>query len=331
MRIGSESGPLRGPVLLALLLGGCVRSAASGDAEAPATEADPSGAIPIVNANNYRFDGELDVPRFPLRALADVGVSWAGATEDVQCQALDPVGDIDNVSLLTFPHLSEAEVETGLAHDSLQQADSAVYLSWPPGSATDLHLSDLTFFGTPADIDQQFKEGTGQWLLLFATGETVGVGTRLLALLTPDDDETTTSVSLEPQCGTLDYEVDLEALVPVPVLRDGPWLLDWSRLTVNGMRNPFFPTKVSEVTVAWFAERTVPELEADFLDLPSLADRRWSMRHAFGTGDDLAQLTDVNDGSAFPGFTAEGTWVLALLCETCAVPAPLLLTVVAPE
>lgn len=310
---------------------GCARSPFHPEDDAPATEAAESGVIPIVNANNYLFEGELDVPRFPLRANSDAALSWGAAAEDVQCQPLDPVGDVDNVSLLTFPHLSEAEVETGLAHDTLQQADSAVYLSWPPGSATTVHLSDLTFFGTDADIEKQFKAGTGEWLLLMATGETVGVGTRVLALLSPEDDATETSAAIDSQCGALDFTVDLEALAPAPVLRNGPWILDWTRLTVNGMQNPFFPTKVSEVTLAWFADRTLPDLEADFLDLANLADRRWSVRHAFGTTEDLSALTDVEDGSAFPGFTDEGTWVLALLCETCAVPAPLLLTVVVPE
>jgi hypothetical protein len=47
----------------------------------------------------------------------------------------------------------------------------------------------------------------------------------------------------------------------------------------------------------------------------------WAVDAWSETEVDLAAATDAA-GGAFPGFDAEGTWLVALWCDTCPLPAP---------
>lgn len=324
--VGATPAPLRATVLAALALSGC---------GTPADEADSAGAAEAEaaafgNVNNYAFEGTLSVPSTPVRAGADIAVTWAELTADLQCHAVDPVADIDNVSLMVFPRLDQPTVEAGLARDSLQQVDLGVYLNWEPGDATSVHLSDLTFGGTDPEIEAAFTEGSGTWLLLLTTGTQVGVGARALQFLEPRDDEGSEAATVGQACDVLDYTVDLEALEPLALPAAPPWAVSWSTLTATGQGTPLTPTKVSSVMVAWFEAGALADLEAQFLDLETLATHTWSAPHTAGVTVELADLRRDDDGSAFPGVDDTGVWLMALRCESCPVPAPLGLTRLVP-
>ncbi len=291
-----------------------------------------AGVLTLTDASNYRFVGLLDGPSYPVQEGADISVSWAALADDIQCHAVDPVGDIDNIALMVFPYLSEAEVEEGLSEDSLTQVDLGVYLSHEPGDATQAVLSDLTFFGTPADIQTELFAGSGAWMLLLTTGIEVGIGALTFAFIEPDPDSSQTTVSLDQGCGVLDYTADLSSAEPVAV-SGVPWL-DWSGVTTSGQGLDFQRLDVTEVMVARYADLSPAELETQFLDLEQLADDFWTLEHASGTAADLSQLVNRDDGSAFSGFDgseADGTWLVALRCAHCANPAPLYLAVLEPS
>lgn len=288
--------------------------------DTPAAAAD--GSVPLGDANNFAYVGTLDAPSFAVAERADVSLSWERLVTDLRCHGLDPVADIDNTALLVFPYLTEEEVERGLSEDTMEQADLGVYLSYAPGDATSVSLSQMSFFGTDADIEAQFTADSGTWLVLLTTGTSVAVGARMLAFLTPTVDATAVTAEVDDGCAVLDFSADLASLAPVPVLRDGPWRLDWSALTRNGQGGAFVPTRVDGLMVARFDESPA-ELEADFLDLELLAEETWSYPVAGGTSADLG-------AAGFPGFDGDGTWALALTCGTCPNPAPLFLTLVEP-
>lgn len=312
------------PVLV--LLAACAGADA---ADTAGDTADGVATVRFTNVHNYTFEGWLDIPSFPVAAHGDVQVGWSGIDHDLQCHALDPVADIDNVGLMVFPYLDHDEVEAGLARDSLRQVDMGAYVSAEPGDATETALSQLTFFGTPAEIPSQFAQDSGSWLVLLTTGVGVGVGTRTLAFLEPRDDSEVLRAELSGGCELLDHTVDLEALTPLPIPRTGPWLLDWRSLTVTGHGSPLDPTKVTSVRVARFDAPDLATLEGRFLDLEALAAQSWSVPHPAGSTDRLDALVDA-DGVPFPGFDTDGIWLLALQCDSCPVPAPLALTVLAP-
>ncbi|MDP2311916.1 MAG: hypothetical protein Q8P41_03360 [Pseudomonadota bacterium] len=311
-----------------LLAVGCVRSGedtGAGDTDLPAPAAD--GNVPLGDPNNFTYEGVLDAPSFPLAERTDGTLDWSALRTDLRCNALDPVADIDNASLLNFPYLTEEEVELGLSDDNLDQADLRVYLSHEPGDATQVSLSEMAFFGTDSDIELQFAAGTGTWLVLLTTGTEIAVGARMLAFLAPTVGETATTASVTDGCPVLDFSADLSSLTHAPVLRDGPWLLDWSALTRDGHGGGFEPTRVDGLMVARF-DLALDDLEANFLDLEALAAETWRYTLTSGTHIDLGAATGPSD--PFPGFTDEGVWALALTCSTCPNPAPLFLTIVDP-
>ncbi len=297
-----------------------------GAADVPAAATD--GSVPLTDANNFAYEGVLDAPSLPLAELNDVALDWSDLTTDLRCNALDPVADIDNTALLVFPYLTEEEVEAGLSDDSLDQADLAVYLSYLPGDTTRLNLSNMSFFGTDSEIEGRFEAGSGTWMVLLTTGTEIAVGARMMAFLRPTVGETATEASVTDGCPVLDFTADLTTLAHVPVLRDGPWRLDWSALTRDGHGGGFEPTRVDGVMVARF-DLTVQDLQDNFLDLESLAAETWRYTITSGTDLDLGVASGPSD--PFPGFDGEGVWAVALTCGTCPNPAPLFLTIVDPR
>lgn len=293
--------------------------------------ADPSGAIPLGDDNNYRFEGYLDGPTFPVAELADVRLDWSGVTEDFQCHGLDPTTEIDNVALLIFPYLTEEEVEAGLSADDIQQTELGAYVTMEPeDGVTSAALSEFTFFGTEANIQTELDADSGTWLLLLTTGTTVGVGARMIAFLDPDPGSSETSVSVGGGCSVLDYTADLERLDPTGVLAEGPWLVDWSALTEDGRGGEIDLGDIDGVMIGRYDGWTLETLATDFLDLESNATQLWTQEVSGAPEADLSQLTDA-EGAAFTGFSdIDGVWILALRCSTCANPAPPFLTVLIP-
>jgi hypothetical protein len=308
-----------------LLLFACVRRDEGGETDPPPPAAD--GTVTLADANNYAYEGTLDAPSFRVAPDPAVTIDWSALRTDIQCHALDPVADIDNAVLLNFPYLGEQEVEAGLADGALAQVDMGFYVSWQPGDATRGALAQFTFFGTDPDLASAFTADSGTWMVLLTTGTAVAVGARMLAFLEPVEGEANTSVMLTDGCPVLDFQADLASLTHVPVLAGGPWALDWSALTRDGHGNDFVATRVDTLMVARF-DRTVPELQASFLDLYQLAAASWTYDLHGGTAADLGALDGPSE--PFPGFTGDGVWVMALLCGGCSNPAPVFLTVVEP-
>lgn len=286
--------------------------------------------IELVDDHNYAYDSTIDVPQVATAAGADLTLSWAGLTEDMQCHDIAPVQDVDNVAVLVFSNLTQPEVAEGLNNDTLQQADLSVYISAEPGNATNIDLSELTFYGTDPKILPFTTPDSGTWLALLTSGTQIAVGTRAMKFFTPTKGEENTTVALNDACGMLEFSVELEALEEVPVNVEGPWIIDWSALTLSGQGYPISLGNIDRVMVAWFAEQELAGLEEKFLDLELLADRLWSMELDGGAGAELEGLTDSSTGAPFDGFTEDGLWMLALRCSTCPNPAPQFLTVVRP-
>lgn len=306
-----------------------IASCASDGGDSGGATAVPPTDLVLEDHHNYQFTGTLEVPETLTTALVDFAVDWSALSLDMQCHPTDPVADIDNLALLVFPYLTTTEVEAGLSGSNLLQADLGGYTSHLPADATDARLTDFTFFGTDVDIETLYAEGSGTWLLLLATGTRIGLGTRMLSFVTPVAAETNTQVDVTDGCAVLNFDADLQSLVPVPVRAGGPWNLDWSGLTVDGQGNPMALGNIDGLMLGHYPDHTAAELEADFVDIELLADAVWELPLASGSTADLSLATA--DGVPFSGFTSGGTWVLGLRCSTCSNPAPLFLTVLDPR
>jgi len=127
----------------------------------------------------------------------------------------------------------------------------------------------------------------------------------------------------------LDFKVDLTSASPLEVPAATPGLtVGWSGLTTDAQGNPFEPADVDQLMLGRYDGLAAADLEAVFLDLLLLADPLFTLDLSGGTSADLS-LASGEDG-AFAGVDGEATWVLALLCTTCANPAPPFLTLLEP-
>ncbi len=285
--------------------------------------------ITLTDANNFSYVGDINVESFVTASASDIEVCWDGVTEDLQCHDMDPVADIDNVGLVRFPHLSETEVETGLSNNSLQQADISGYVEWNTDHTRScVNLSELSFFGTGIDITKEYTEDGGTYMLLLAEGLEPGVGARMLIFLDPQAGSDVTRVDVPGGCGLLDFSADIESLTKVTPPADGPWVVDWSAITSDGLGAEINLNDIDGVMLGFYQGMSAADLQAQFLDLELIATELYTIDLEGGSVADLSTATGT--GGTFSGFTEGGLWVLALTCSRCYNPAPVFLTVMEP-
>lgn len=314
---------MSGPSLLGLLL------ACAGEPGGEVKEPAPESPYVLSDADNFSLSVQLNVPATATVERQDVMFSWPALSLDMQCHAFDPLTEVDNVALIVFRGLSEEEIADGLAHDTLQQSAVSGYINKEVDGETSVALTDLTFFGTDPEILDQYYEGLGTWLLLLTTGTELAVGTRMLHFLRPTSGEANDQVELQDDCDIVDLDVDLQSVAPVAVsASEAAPVFDWSGLTRTGQGGELDRGDIDSVMVGYYADTTLAELETDFLDLELVADGLWTAPVSGISSVDLS--TAEGTGGLFPGFSAEGIWVFALRCSTCASPAPLFLTLLDP-
>ncbi len=302
-----------------------------GDADGTTNGAiEPGGVIELKDENNYSFEGTLTIPSVETAAGGDVEICWDELTKDIQCHDLDPLNDIDSVSLVRFRNLSETEIEESLSSGELVQSNVDGYIGFNTQNAvTCASLSEFTLFGTPVDITEEYAVSDERvYMLLVATGTTPGVGSRMLTFITPSETSTNTEVNISSGCDVLEFEADLTSLTPVRVPDDGPFEINWRALTRNGQGREFEAGTVDRVMLGFYAGETAASLEEKILDLELIATSLWKIDHSGGSGTDLSQAT--NEDGAFSGFQGDGAWVLALMNTQGQNPAPLFLTILEP-
>jgi hypothetical protein len=314
---------------LALLALGCSEEEIVDDTPAD-DDACADGELALTDAGNYSYLGALDIASYPVAELTDITVDWSGLTLDMQGHELVPDEDIDTAAAVVFRYLSEEEIEEDLTADSLFMKDVALYVFDEVTGQTSVNLSELTLFGTDIDVETYFEASYGTWLIPLATGTTPGTGYRMAAFLVPTPGEITTEVFLTNDSMVLQVEADLTSLQPIELPADATPTIDWAGLTVNGMGNEIDLGKIDQVMVGTYADLTAADLEEQLLDLELIHDGMWTYdMTAGGSSLDLGLLTD-EAGDAFTGISAEGTWILALRCGSCANPAPLYLGILQP-
>jgi hypothetical protein len=310
-----------------ILLLGCPGGDKADDTAA--VSCDESGPITLTDANNYSFTGALDVPVVVTASATDITLNWDQVVEDIQCHAIDPAADIDTVGLVRFSTLTQDEVELGLSTNDLQQSAMSGYVQFEnDAEVTTTTLGVMSFFGTQIVIEDEYFEGGGTYMLLLTTGSTPGVGARMITFLEPQAAASETTVDVANGCGVLDFAVDLTSLTSPAVCTDGPYDVDWSAITVDGQGNAVDASQIDNLLLGYYPGLTVADIEADFLDLESLATNLYELPLTGGT---TADLTLASDGTTtFSGFSGDGVWVLALQCSRCYNPAPLFVTVLNP-
>jgi hypothetical protein len=303
---------------------------ACGGEDAASNEA----AIELTDAQNYDLASSLSIPAIETASGADLDICWSGLVSDLQCHPVEPMPELDNLALLRFLHLSHDAVEARLTSGQLAQSEIDGYLEYRTDHAsTCAKLSSMSFFGTPIQIADEYRESTDHsYMLLLSEGTTPGVGARGMIFVTPTSRSTNTRVDVPSGCGLLDVSADLASAEPVSIPAQAPWLIDWRNLSRDGQGNPIVFESIDSVLIGFYAGMTVAELESDILDLELNATTLWELPLTGGRTADLSRARQRDGGAVFPGFTRSepGVWVMGLMCSTCQNPAPVVLSVLEP-
>jgi len=299
------------------------------------TKGDDSGGldanIVLTDANNYSYSGAVHVPVVTTASGTDITICWDQVKQDLQCHDLNPLTDIDNIGLARFPNKTQAQVEEGLSNNSLLQADINGYVEFNTDHAVSCTtLSSFSFLGTAIDVLKEYNQDGGTYMLMLTEGTEPGIGARVITFLQPQADSDVVNVDVPDNCGVLDFNASLQDLSQTQMPTDGPFVVDWSALTTDGIGAPLSLSTIDSVMLAYYAGKTPADLQSTFLDLELIADDMYTMDLPGGTAADLALATNAG-GTTFPGFTGDGTWLFALRCSRCYNPAPVFLTVVAPQ
>ncbi|HEY3498775.1 MAG TPA: hypothetical protein VGK73_28990, partial [Polyangiaceae bacterium] len=244
-----------------------------------------------------------------------------------------------NVMLFELPL---SELETKLNADDLKSKDATtpIYVPITAGQTS----AQLFSFLTPADEtlmpDQilpyfnatTYPPESNTYTVILADGELAAGGqARMIQSFKLDPASTSTTVALSDTSTTLTYTADLESLQPTLIpLATSAITVNWRDVMLTALGGEFLPQQITDVRIAHYTE-TPAELETQFLDLEYIDEATYEVNIESGVSVSLDQLKDAN-GVAFPGITADGTWILALICRSgqCRNPAPWYITTLKP-
>ena len=316
---------------VACLLLGVLSSACGGD---DASDPGPStgDGIMLTNENQYTSTAALGVPSVDT-AATDLTISWDALEQDLQCHDVELPSGIRNLTLLRFEK-SEAEVAERLSGEpiSANELYDVYYGFKTEGEVTSTKLSDFTTLtgSEMLDVDESYVEGDITYLLIALSSEALGVGARSMTFLKPSADSLVDEVSIESGCGILDFSATFQEPLSVP--SEGPWLLDWSEVEVDGQGNPTSFAGVDKLLVGFFPDRDVQSIEDKIFDIEQDASPLYDLELKSGLSAELGDARERESGEKFAGFEqdTDGTWLLALTCSTCQNPQPILMTVLEP-
>jgi hypothetical protein len=298
-----------------------------------------SATFDATTTNNYTFSSTITLTPVLVKPDSELTFDWSAVSVDFMGHDLDPAVDIDTANLVLWA-LNEADLETKLNADDLKQSESVV----PATAETNNTKTSVGLFefqavsGEPITEEQilpymnaeTYPPEQNTYTFIIATGSLLTGGrARMIQAVKLDPASSNTAVAVTNDSTKLDYEVDLLSLTPTMVPADQADLtVSWEDIMTNAMGHTFKPTQITEVRIAHYTE-TQAELEQQFLDLELIAQNTWRDAEVAGTTSSLSSLKDET-GATFPGISADGTWILGLVCGTCRNPAPWYITILKP-
>lgn len=299
------------------------------------------GNIVIKDQNNYKATSTLTIPRVQTAAGQDLKICWSEMKTDFLCHSLAPATDIDSLSFLQVQNRTEEQVEgdLGAGKSFAKYVVPRVYHADQAPSSTCANLSSFALDPTttppqsPVIPAQDYLVSSSKvYMILFSTGTKLGAGSKSMLFIEPSSSSTVTTVNaVADSCSILDFKADITSPTPIQVPAAGPFVVDWSSLTKDGMQNEVLFTDIDGLQLGFYKDATPASLQAKFLDMDRTAEPFYEL--ALSGDEKKANLTSAvtSDGKKFAGFTqTNGIWAVALRCSTCEVPAPIALAILNP-
>lgn len=311
--------------LAAVGLVGC-----SGDKESDSGLTASSDVV-VTDACNYSFSGAIELNELVLLEATEFEICWDELTTTLRGNPMPDPSTVERVVLVQFA-MDRSALEADIEAGTLVQSDAKTqyFLDYPGAGcvmASDLEVIDNNLV---PEIDLFDEEGC-TWLAS-------------IQMLEPRPDILASAVVsfqpgvphqdlhfLDENASTIDFTAELPgaSCITVPA-DDAPYSFDWSGMVLDAMGQPFDYLLADELIVGHIPSDDVSVIETDFVRLYEIADQLYSANvYGLAAVDDLSIAVD-EAGNAFPGFTTDGTWLIALVCtlDTCTSPTPMFLAVV---
>jgi hypothetical protein len=303
-----------------------------------------SGAIYLTDATNYTFDSTITVQDITVKSPADITFDWGGLTTDIFGKPVNPALDI-NMVLVGLFGMTHDELAENIRKDNLPISDNKGAIAFYPPSGVPYTSQTLYNFTTPDrsamttedfaryfDVTQanySYPQDTHTFILVAASGTSIGKNSRMLGFFHLDAAAPGTSVALNDNSMKLNFTTNLAHIMPVPIAAGtGAFNVSWEYMTQNALKNEFVLTQITEVMVGHYSNMTRPQLDDQFLNLREIASDTWSGEVTSGVTMDLSTLLNSKTGAAFTGVDNTGVWILALFCtKGCTNPAPWSITI----
>lgn len=290
------------------------------------TPPDPPGPdLVVTDALNYSYSETWSLPVQEVRAQQDILISWADLDVDAWGEARQPSLYERMVVLeLGWP---AADVPAALASDDLHGTELVSQWTAELSGAVFADLSEASAGGYSLDPASLLLEQQGKsWLVGIGMADGERVDIKSGVVLVPDDQGTELRADLGAASASYTSSF-ADTPLQTSELHE-LFTVDWRGVATSAYGADFDRFLADELFIGHWADGTSPQtLATQIHGLRSTASGWWTMDVE---GDREARLEIARDaqGGNFPGFTAQGTWVLGVRCSTCLGPAPHWMTVV---
>jgi len=299
----------------------------------------PKGNVVFENGHNYTSVTSLSIPVVPAAPGQDLMICWNDLMKDLLCHDITGTNVIDNVAFLKIPNMTRQEVADDLAVGMLDENRVNPYGDYHTSQAPTSKCAMLSQFKLGESImpATDYVAPTGSmnitYMLLFATGTTPGVGSKSMLFLDPTGSSTTVNALDACSNNVLSFTATLGAPMTISATDKTKWHVDWSQLTHDSFGNPVLFNKISSVLIGFYQGKTAADLQTDFKNIEQNATKLWEVDVKAGARDVmLGDAKERGGTAAFPGFTETGgVYAMAVLCDRCQVPAPVMLTILQPQ
>lgn len=286
----------------------------------------PDDALRFTDANNYSITANIDIGNTDVRAGADSTIDWCGLTTDLRGRPVD-LASVDQVLLVEFAGLTQAEIEDKIDLNDIMQDDSASQWTFAPNGTCTAEMSEFEVIGNVFDpADYMVENEDRVWLVSVANSEE-RLDILMSTFVTPLDGVSATSIPLTDSASSLTIEADLHSAPPILAVAGTAPVITWQDVGVDVTGKPFDNLLGDRLLLGKVPASTVEEVEDVFLRLDVEAETLYFLNAYGETDGDLSKATSA-DNQVFGGFTTDGVWLVGVECLTCISPAPLLLSVV---
>ncbi len=314
-----------------LALGAC---SGSDDKDPTTTDTGPECGTEVFfeDSNNYSFTAAFQIGAIEVAPETTLNVDWSGVTVDIRGRAVDP-SSIEQLLFVEFD-LTQSEILEKIDANALDQSDAgSSQLLWDNTGVTTMSSDEFTQIGNPIDYSALDDDPSQSWLLSVINYQIDGRFDFLMnAFVVPTAGSTNTDVVLDNATSTLEFDVDLQTADRLCFAPDEPELvLDWINVTTDAYNRDLDLAYVNNLVIGHIPDDNIENVEGLFLRLYEEADQLYDLDVNGLSFAYLDEAVSRADGTTpFPGFSSDGTWVVAIECtrSECTNPAPILLGVV---